>query len=258
MTPQDTVVAIRDAKIRYLIMRSLERMRIPFTVGRFSDSICQVAKAIITDEDMTGKDERVILVKNEDDVEGAVIVTVALLNGVTRGTNAVIGVDPGLRFGLALIIDGKVLCTTSAISPVHAVRQTLRWITIIRQNLVHCSVLIRVGDGSRFFLALYLRALQRASSRVTVQIVDEHHTTLTSGPDNDRSSATIIAQREGVAVTDNRLCLERREGYIRLLKRLFGQLTGGNRLSTDEAEDILAGRRSLDEAISAVHCSKND
>ncbi|MHA1771429.1 MAG: hypothetical protein ACTSYL_02590 [Candidatus Thorarchaeota archaeon] len=252
------VVAVEDPKIRFLLLDYLNQLGIHFLMCELDDAICEVASVILSDHiERNVSSTRFVLIRDCDDIESAVIAALIHLHGIVSPLVAVIGIDPGLRFGIALVVDGILIHTLPASTPNAAVSVANRWASILSHRFVTCELIIRVGGGSPLFATLFLRILNWQSRRFKVELVDEHHTTLTSGSHNDQSSAALIAQRPGTSVESMSLELEHKEGYIRLLKRLFERLTGGAVLPTVVADSILSGTLSLDEAV-ARYASKNE
>ncbi len=258
MSPGDLVVAVEDNKVRYLLMRQLDRLSIKYNICQLGDAICEVASVIISDVvDPLTISSRIIIVRDADDIEGAIIAALVKLNGISQPLIATLGVDPGLRFGLALVVEGILIRSESASSPADAADIAVRWASIINHRFDECMLTIRVGSGSRLFSTLFLRALRRRSRAFSIELIDEHHTTLTSGADNDQSSAALIALRSGPAVGEVLPALDEKTGYIRLLKRLFARLTSGGALSTKDACRILSGDLTLDGVVDD-YSPKND
>ena len=160
-----------------------------------------------------------------------------------------LGIDPGMRFGMALVIDGIVIHTKTINSPNLAVDATLDWAHYIQDNFRQCQLRLRIGAGSRLYSTLYLREILRRDTELLIELVNEQNTTRIGK--SDQTSAVLIAGRWGKALGRNPdLSLEPKGGYIKSLKRLISQLTEGKRsLSTEEAHSILCDDEPLDSFI---------
>jgi hypothetical protein len=80
-----------------------------------------------------------------------------------------------------------------------------------------------------------------------IELVNEHHTTLSGGVTSDQTSAILIAGRSGRSQTENDSVLEPKEGYVKSLKLFVQRFTRGNReISKEEARAVLLGEASLD------------
>ncbi len=236
------VVAINDSRLRFLVIQRLKDLRVDFVVRNPNDPICGVARSVLTD-DASGTIPHLVGIESTDSIEDALIAALTLLRGIERPNTATIGIDPGMRFGLALLIDGAHILSSLALSPGDAARKTALWTSAIRKRFPYCSIVIRVGNGSRLFGALYLRSLKMIDNESPVELTDERNTTV-NGAD-DCSSARLIALRGGVPVTDADMILEERDVYVRLLQKLFTKLTGSNGLSPRDAKRVIAGETSL-------------
>jgi hypothetical protein len=164
---------------------------------------------------------------------------------------AVLGIDPGMRFGMALVVDGTTIHTKSATSPNLAVDTTVCWVQYMQSNFQQCPLRLRIGSGSRLYSTLYLRELFRRNTKLAIELVNEQYTTRIGK--SDQTSAIIIAGRWGKTLSKNPdLSLEPKGGYIKSLKQLVSQLTEGKRsLSTEEAHSILRDEKSIDYFISS-------
>jgi hypothetical protein len=150
-----------------------------------------------------------------------------------------------MRSGLALVIDGLVISKRTLSSPLDVVNLTLRWAGYASARFPGTPLLVRIGTGSKLFSALYLREVSGRGPYI-VQLVDEHHTSIASGAESDRSSAVLIAKRAGRCALEQDYNMPFREGHIRTLKRLYLRLTGGRmHLSSEDARDIIEGRQTL-------------
>jgi hypothetical protein len=172
------------------------------------------------------------------------------LNDVNNPNLAVIGIDPGMRFGLALVINGIVTFKNSTTTPGAAARLTSRLESYVARLFPKCTTIVRVGTGSKLYSALYLRQMNQEFPDLDVELVNEHHTTVSGGVNSDQSSAILIAGRTGRSHDENDRILEPKEGYLRSLKSFVQRTTRGKRkISRDEAKAILLGEVSLDRVL---------
>jgi hypothetical protein len=125
---------------------------------------------------------------------------------------------------------------------------TLHWFSITKNLFPYTPVHIRIGSGSRLYAALYLREIKRGSSKLHLELVDEHHTTIVG--ESDESSAALIAGRRGKSPTNDDMILELKEGYIQALRRLVTSYTEGQiELQKQDAKFIILGNSSIDEFL---------
>ena len=246
----DVAIATRDSRLRFQILELLNRLKLKYVICSPDDSDCEFAKVIITTEKEAMKfaDIRLIVVK-ENTNDDFIIPLMIKLHDIHKPTNAVLGIDPGMRFGLALVIDGFTIYTKRANSPSYAAKITIKWMQYIQDDFPQCQLLIRIGTGSRLYSILYLREILRINNGLSIELVNEQNTTRMGK--SDQLSAILIAGRWGQSLGSNPdLSLESKGGYIKSLKRLISKLTEGKRLlSTEEARSIIKDEISLDDFL---------
>jgi len=248
----EVAVATRDPKALYNTVRLLKALKLGFNVCNPGDSQCEVAKVVITTEDEAWgtEDSRIVKIGSEPDTDVTAIEVRIRLLGIIRPSVIAIGVDPGMRFGLAMIADGNSVHTKTVSSPIEAARHTLTWLHHIRQEYPDSETVLRIGTGSPLYSALYLRGVIDKAVGSVIELVDEHHTTIAGGAISDQSSAVIIASRHGRTPSSSDIVLEPKEGDVKALKLLFVRLTDGrSSLTTNEARLVLAGSLSLEKLV---------
>ncbi|MHA1935034.1 MAG: hypothetical protein ACW99V_01060 [Candidatus Thorarchaeota archaeon] len=256
MSRFDVAIATRRPKTLYVVVNLLKRLGIDFEICTPEDGKCDSAKVVITtEEETTNLDpSRLVIVQRNSDVDHIEIEVMLKLLGVDEIKEIVIGVDPGLRFGLALVVNGCVIFSRTISSPHEAVHLTRKLAVYSHQRFPDNRFIIRLGTGSRLYYVLYLRALTNTISGVVVELVNEHHTTLPSGYTTDQSSAVMIAARTGRTSSKNDLKLEPKPGYIRALKHLAAKLTNNEiNLSTEDARSVLLDRITLASVLEEVN-----
>ena len=252
MTRSEVAIATRNPKTLYLVMEVLKDMDLDFVVCEPGGAECQIAKAIITTRDEI-KDldpKRVVIVEDNLDEDSMVIDLMLHLLDIEKPTSIVVGVDPGMRFGLALVIDGNVIRTKISSSPGKAAHFTLRWLASINDSFSQEPV-IRVGTGSNMFAAFFLREIIPHVDRALLELVNEENTTKVG--ESDKSSAILIAMRQGRPVKESDDIFEIRESHVQSLKHLVLDITNGNRrVSTADAQAVLQGDKSLEWLLGAA------
>jgi hypothetical protein len=110
--------------------------------------------------------------------------------------------------------------------------------------------LVRIGTGSKLYAALLLRSIKNHNLISSVELVNEHKTTIVGGPKSDESAAILIAGRTGRAVSTSDLSVEPKVGYIRSVKRYVTRLTRGKKsITSDEARALLEGDEALEDVL---------
>jgi len=118
-----------------------------------------------------------------------------IIQGKTKYEEVIIGIDPGKRFGIAVLGDGKVLkvLTTSNIAEAAASVTQMLEMTEGEKKIV------RIGNGARDYQLELTRLLdERLSSNVLMESVEEYRTTKIS----KKSSSWRRDLRDGVSAVE--------------------------------------------------------
>lgn len=243
-------IAIENPKVLYLVIELLKKLELRFVVCSPGDSRCEDAKVVITTNEDSNQHDAVVTVDENLSPDFVAIEILSKLNDIHSPSFAIIGIDPGMRFGVALVIDGIVTFKNSPISPRAAAQLSSRLESYVAHLFPTCKTIIRVGTGSKLYSALYLRNMNHQFPDLDIELVNEHHTSLSGGVTSDQTSAILIAGRTGRAHNENDRILEAKEGYVKSLKSYVQRFTRGKRkITTDEARAILLGETSLDSIL---------
>ncbi|MFW9794853.1 MAG: hypothetical protein ACFFEE_11150 [Candidatus Thorarchaeota archaeon] len=245
-------IATENPRVLYLTIELLKRLGLEFVVCTTNDTRCEHAKVVITTpmDKLSHTYDSMVVVDEKLDLDLTSIRILAQLNDVSNPILAVVGVDPGMRFGVALVIDGTVTYKQSLSSPGDAVQSTLRLRSYVAKLFPSCNFVVRVGTGSKLYSTLYLRHALHQFPSLEVELVNEHHTTLSGGVTSDQASAILIAGRVGRPQTETDLTLEPKEGYVRSLQQFVRRFTRGKKdLSPGEARSILLDKVSLEDVL---------
>ncbi|MFW9886548.1 MAG: hypothetical protein ACFFER_00085 [Candidatus Thorarchaeota archaeon] len=250
MPRYEVAIATRNPKVRYLAVNLMKRLGIGFIICAPDEEKCDASQVVITTETEVSQfhaNRLVVVDEASNDDATAIEIMLALLD-IRNPSVIAIGIDPGMKFGLALVADGVAIYAITASTPRIAANYTFHWMSVIRTHF-RSPMLVRVGTGSRLYSALYLRGIKdRATKRFPIEMVDERHTTRKG--ESDKSSATLIASRKGRPVSDEDFVLNTKAGYIRSLKRLVTKVTEGRlNLTSAQAKSILLNEITLDEIL---------
>jgi hypothetical protein len=251
MPRYEVAIATRNPKVRYLAVNLMKRLGIGFIICAPDGEKCDTSQVVVTTDTEATQfyaSRLVVVDEASNDDATAIEIMLALLD-IRNPSVIAIGIDPGMKFGLALVADGMAIYAITASTPQRAANYTFHWLSVIRKHFQN-PVLVRVGTGSRLYSALYLRGIKdRASTnRFQVEMVDERHTTKRGK--SDKSSATLIASRKGRPVSDEDFVLDTKAGYVRSLKRLVAKATEGRlTLTSAQAKSILLNEVTLDEIL---------
>lgn len=250
MVRYDVAIATKNPKVMYLIVELVKTLSLSFIHCNATDHQCKESKVIITtqsealDEDVN----RSVIVDEDLNPDTTAIDIMVKILAISDPPEFMIGIDPGMQYGIALLMNGIAVHSKKTQSPRESALCTLFWSRHIRKRYGQ-EVLIRVGTGSRLYSVLYLRAIKQESNMMPIELVDERHTTFVGG--SDQSSAILIASRKGRSITESDFVLEPKTGYIKSLKRFAQRFTGGRRtLSTQEAQSVLTGEKTLEVILS--------
>ena len=247
-------IATENPRVLYLAIELLKKLDLKFVVCTPGDSRCQDAKVVITTREDSNDHDNIVVVDEELNSELTSIEILSRLYDIQTPSLAVVGVDPGMRFGVALVIDGVVTYKGSLTSPGAAARLSSRLESYVTRLFPACTTVVHTGTGSKLYATLYLRTMKTEFPDLDIKLVNEHHTTISGGVTSDQSSAIIIAGRNGRSLTEDDRVLEPKEGYIKSLKMFVRRFTRGTRnITTDEARTILLGEVSLDSVLADDH-----
>ncbi|MHA2159155.1 MAG: hypothetical protein ACXABE_09670 [Candidatus Thorarchaeota archaeon] len=213
-------IATVNPRVLYLLIELLKELGLEFVVCTADDARCGNAKVVVTTkkDSMRHQYDSVVYVEEDLDPVYTSVEIQARLNDVHEPALAVVGIDPGMRFGVALVMDGTVVYKNSQTSPGAAVRLTLRLKSYVKRLFPSCQVIVRVGTGSKLYSTLFLRNALSQNPGLGVELVNEHHTTLSGGFTSDQTSAILIAGRSGRQHVDKDMVLEPKQGHVRSLQ----------------------------------------
>jgi len=252
MPKWEAAVATENPKILYRIVQILKELEIKFVICSPVDHRCAHAHVVITGPDDNSKEHNGRIEVTEDfDTDFARIEIMSKLHDLQTPSKAVVGIDPGMTFGVALVIDGAPVYSSALTSPEAVAILTQTLIDYTTTLFPDCQILIRVGTGSKLYAALLLRSIKNNKIIPSIQLVNEHKTTIIGGAKSDESAAILIAGRTGRPVSDSDLSVEAKSGYIQSVKRYVTRLTKGKKsITSAEARALLEGDSTLEDAIS--------
>jgi hypothetical protein len=235
------VVATADFELYHEVVDLLRDRGVAFTTIEPGDDLPDRASVVLTAPDDAGiADEDVDrVVATADDARRAVDEALALLRGGEGRT--VVGVDPGVRPGIA-VLSGETVVAAFQVPLSDAVE------TIRREVDDAVDPLVRVGDGAR----LQSARLVNDFDDVTVELVDETGTTpyLGSGARGmgDVLAAVNIARLEGERVDSREI--DPTAGELQRIKDRSRQVSSDDRSIDDAlARRVAAGDLTVEEAL---------
>lgn len=226
------VVATADFELYHDVVEELQDRAVPFTTVDPGTTVPPETTAVIVGPEDPQPASEDVPVVTATPGKGRQAVETALTVNTDRDGRRIIGVDPGARPGIAVLVGTTVVAAFQV--PLSDAPE------LIREEVAEADApLVRVGDGARLHRVQLLEEL----SDVPVEVVDETGTTPSLGA-GARGSADIlaavnIARRAGQAVDPDRP--EPTAGELTAIKEKSRRESPTNR----ELPDALARRVAL-------------
>jgi len=254
MSKWDAAIATQNPRILYRSVQLLKKLGIRFIICSPDDTRCEQSEVIITGINEGHETHEGMVAVHEDfDMDFVRIEIMVKLNNIKDPSRAVIGIDPGMTSGIAMLIDGIVVYKASLASPETIANLCTRLLLYVEKLFPECQTVTRIGTGYKLYTALLLRSFMNSDPPLTVELVNEKYTTIIGGARSDESSAILIAGRNGRAVTDQDLLLDPKEGYVKSLRQFVKKLTRGQySLPLNYARQILTDTQPLEDALKDI------
>ncbi|ELZ96816.1 hypothetical protein C440_03543 [Haloferax mucosum ATCC BAA-1512] len=241
------VVATADFELYHEAVDELRSRGVSFTTVEPGDPLPEHARVLITgpDDEIEANIERVTA--TGDDARRAVDEALTTLRG--GGGRTIVGVDPGIRPGIA-VLSGETVVAAFHVPLTDAVE-------VIRREIEDAvNPVVRIGDGARIQGAKLINDLDG----VAVELVDETGTTpyLGSGARGmgDVLAAVNIAQMSGEDIDSREI--EPTAGELQRIKDRSREASEESRSIDDElARRVASGELSIEEAL-AEHRARGE
>jgi hypothetical protein len=243
------VVVTSDFEVYHGVVNELRDRGTAFTTVEPGDPLPETADVVITDtghaDDFSGL---AVIVADPEQPRRAVDQALTAVRG--DGGRTVIGVDPGLKPGIA-VLAGEMVVAAFQVPLSDAVE------LIQREASEAPSPVVRIGDGARLRSATLINDLED----VRVELVDETGTTPYLGTGSrgmgDVLAAVNIARIEGEPIESREI--EPTAGELQLIKDRAREQSETNR-AIDEllARRVAAGELTIEEALAAHRNGAND
>ena len=223
------------------MLEALRKQDLKFLSLNFSEPIPAEVGVIITTEEERDKIDFDRLVTYPDP-DAAIARARRMLAGEKSVKELMIGIDPGIKPGFAVLADGVVISRSLAPSP----ESVAEMVDDVVKEYPTSSIIVRVGNGDRTNRNRIFNSLW--DSGHMVEIVDERNTTKRSQtPDED--AAVEIAMTPGYRPS-KRQETEPCEGEIRNIQRISRLESDGTlTVSKELAKKVAIGEMSLKDAI---------
>jgi hypothetical protein len=240
------IVAIitEDFSLFYDLVKELKRTRISFVSLSFNEPIPSNVGIVLTTLEEAPRipfHEKLAVGKGAD-LPAIITEAKRRMRGVETYGRLIIGIDPGVRPGYAVVSAGAVLYTTQLSRP-EDVAETTRQILVLYPAK---EVIVRVGHGDPTNRNRTINALQELG--LHIQIVDERSTTKrTEFP--DIQAAINIAQSPGHTI-HGPMTLAPTGGELKNVQRKSREASNGQvTISRHLAERVAKGQLTLEDAI---------
>lgn len=176
----------------------------------------------------------------------AVNLALSVLKGGERFDLAIVGIDPGLRPGMAVIADGKLIIKKVVRSPENVADE----ISDITSYIGFSRLMVRIGHGDPTNRNRIICAIWDQVDRI--EIVDETSTT-THVEHPDAEAALSIAQTPGQELMELPLVCPT-DGEVREIQRLSrieseGRITISYELARAVAKGVMSLREAIDSQL---------
>ncbi|WP_435197150.1 hypothetical protein [Natronomonas sp. EA1] len=233
------VVATADFEVYHETVAELRDRGVQFTTIQPDESLPEGTRAVITGPDDELEVPVPVVRTTPKDPRKAVEEALTLLRG--GGGRTVVGIDPGERPGIAVLVGETVVAAFHV--PVADAAEV-----VLRETEGTADPLVRIGDGARLQGARIIDDL----GDVTVELVDETGTTPYLGTGargmGDVLAAVNIAQLDGEVIESRNI--EPTQGEIRVIQTESRERSEGNRTITETlARQVAEGKLTMEEAL---------
>lgn len=236
-------VLISDAKLLFEVLESLRNEDLPFEILESKKRVAKEIRVVIsTEEDKDQTAFRRIISCSMDNIHSCINEAKAAITSSGRIRSLIIGIDPGIAPGIAVMADQSLVDSAHVNSPEAAADAVREFVRIYKSD----EVLVRIGHGDRTKRNRIFNAIWDLG--ISIEIVDERNTTPLSDQ-KDIDAAIEIALTSGYRPGRKQL-IEPPEGEISDIQRLSrissdGELT----ISRSLAKSVAKGECSMEEAI---------
>jgi len=256
MSRHTIALATAKPKTFYIAVKILKRLGLSFRSCTPQDGFCDEARLVITTANEVGTldiQRTLIIDEVPDETTTALDVMIRYLLE-TPPHEIIIGIDPGLHNGIAVLADGLTVFSRVIVSPIDTSALITKLVSHTRSMYSKSNIITRIGMGSKLYYTLLLRHLKKSLSDFQPELVDERFTTIQGGYFKDQFSAELIALRTGRKVKDADMLIDSKRGFIRGLQHLFSWMTDKKgELSIESARRILNDEISLSDALAEFY-----
>jgi hypothetical protein len=170
---EKVAVATLDGKAYFFIVNQLREQNIPFVSLILSDPVPSQVKVVVTTalEKNRINFDKILVFSGEESLNDLTNEIKRILHGKEAYEKIVIGIDPGIATGLAVIADGNIIDEENCFSP-HEVVNSINKI-IKNVNFAVTSVYVKIGNGVPIYKDLIEELDKAVAPQVTLEVVSE-------------------------------------------------------------------------------------
>ncbi len=231
----------KNFRFFYELVQLLKGHKEHFVALDFGDDVPETVGVIITT-----REERSLVrfrkVVSNDQPDIALEMARSQLKGREAFQTLVVGVDPGVRPGVAIIGDGRVLIAETVGSPEGVVDEIARF----RRCFRHVRLIAKVGHGDRTNRNRIIRSIWNSVD--DIEVVDETNTTRrTEEPDADAAVSIALGSGYRMPFPPE---VQPTLGEVKNIQRISRIESGGRvTISSELAKAVAKGELTLPEAL---------
>ncbi|MFQ6124313.1 MAG: hypothetical protein ACE5R6_06860 [Candidatus Heimdallarchaeota archaeon] len=244
-------ILIDDFRILYNLINEITSWGFNFEFLNINEPIPKGLSIILTSQKALKSitlEKEIQIIRVSKDMKNVIISLLLNIANKKLFNQVIIGIDPGVSTGIAVIADGCILFA-EVVSEVELVQRILE----LLDKFPAKSQIVKIGDGvisEQFFMSLF----QQIPSHVVIQKVDESRSSkqLLSGSiilNKDQGAAIRIAKRKGTQIKfppKSKISL----GMIRETQNQSRKISGGNfTISRSLARRVCRGEFTINEAV---------
>jgi len=200
---EEVAVVTTSGKAYYRLVNELKKRNINFLSLKPDENIPYFIKVIITNDFKRRVSDRykTLFYDEEEDPKKVIEDFVKILHGKKEYNKVVIGVDPGKRFGFAILGDGNIIKTGSYSN----IEKTVQIIDQKMREMNAKIKVVKIGDGAKMFGNALIKYLHKTlPQNILLESVKENSTTSLNYSSfkhrtgiRDEIAAVKISTREG-------------------------------------------------------------
>ena len=173
---EKVAVATLDGKAYFFIVNRLREQNVPFVSLVPGDPVPAQIKVVLTtsSEENQMFFDKILVFTSEETLDDLAIEIKRILLGKEAYEKIIIGLDPGVATGLAIIADGNIIESENCFSPKEIIKCITK--TIKNINFDQTGIWVKIGNGIPAYKDL-LEALDQAlPPQITFEVVNERGT----------------------------------------------------------------------------------